>query len=332
MKCGMEHPPKDTHAEAEPTPEGDFNHISSFGAFLEKRESAGLPGLSPEQFGRIIHATSKVFSVATRGGLLLAMALEMNQAGTRYDITETKGPDGPVYEHQDERTTEIMNYLTGEAPLPEDQKIFFYRQLLRNKYAAWGEVAPKDLDTFDIHQVEKHLSELNENLHRTPNPDLVKTQLRWAIPMHSQNPAVTSIAWKVQKDAGAPKIRWATAAETPIAKLMAGSAGKGRAFYDPINNTVYLTPGVGAEILIEEDAHAKQFNEKPLTSYARLTASWIETAIHSVREFRDLRTSYAQEYMQPGSLEWEAHKEIAPKIREDAIKEISDLDAKNHAK
>ncbi len=304
---------------------------TSFFQTLTHRISEGLGTLDEAQLERIQRSARKSGSIAVKASMLLALGisgLSINHIRTRYEISEQHLASGEqVYAHEDERTTDILNYLLGKEELSTEDKKKFYRFTVRETLESHLYPVPENLNDLSEEELVEFLVKAYGVIypHRVKEslPSYVRDELDASIENVTFDRDLYEAVWELQKRVGSPRIRWAAGNEDITASVMSVSSGNGRAFYDPVSNTVYLTPMNVRQFLITEDAHAQQFNQEPIKSYARLAYSWVRTGIRSIATFEDLSTSYSQEYNLSRSLENEAHEEIAPKLVYEVLDDFS---------
>jgi len=321
--------------------------VASFTEQLKAKRETGF-GLDPKRKERLTTAARKTGKVASYAALAMALGLTLNHMRTRYEISDVRGPEGEVtYSHQDERTTQILDFLTGKAELAPEDRVYFYRQALHEKFGGADNAElglpplPDNLDDLD----EAALFKLAVDTFTIEDEILVPEESRdealgWLPPEEratrlfadaisapvAYDPELERIIWELQERVGSPMIRWAAEGEGTLAGIMAQYAGRGRAFYDPLTNTVYLTPGDPSQVLAAEDAHSVQFNDRPVQAYSRAVGDSALTLIRSLRTGQSYRDSYMEEYNRYGSLEHEAHKFIEPGIVKDIIEEGEEVE------
>ena len=284
------------------------------------RERAKREGdLDASTARKIMNAVGKGMTRLMLAGTLLTLAVTANHARTRYEVT-TEGTGADIsFAHEDRDTTEILNFLTGKAPFPERFRLMVERQLVRYAASVWEVPAPENLDSMSHEELrdalravrveggmEDHMSD--EDLERSLTIDT--TQLMF-------DPDIYRAIWEAHRDNGSPRLRFASPSMDLTAESMGYLAGPGRAFYDPVTNTIYLNPASFREAYVDELAHAQQFDEEPLTSNARGSIALLRTFVDSVRHLEDLHTAYQRQYGYEGSLEHDAHKEREQAIRQD---------------
>lgn len=287
--------------------------------------------------------TKKFLKTAGAIALGLSVAGVLDQVRshvmTRYEITESKDEDGTsVFKHEDAETTAIMDYLTGKASLPEKDKVYLYRELVRDESLEWEALNGHYLSLEEQEQLEETLPTNKEALLKLmatfhEKMDHVLGETVTSLPSHKSpemqaeaeyedvgkvgtfySPEFASALWTLQKEVGAPKIRWSAPGMNTRAYLQGQFAGPGRAFYDSETNTIFITPRDTPETLMAEDSHAYQFAQKPITSRITYVLNMAETAVASIKNASPIYVEQYKQYSKPGSIENEAHSVIQPKI------------------
>jgi hypothetical protein len=334
--------------EGEPVAELEAaaNQLDTHATRLEREGSA--VDISEETAERAEKKTSKIKSLlkAASMGLALVGAAETVSYGTsRYEITTEAGQDGKIeYEHEDPETTRIVKFLTGAAELAPEDRIHFYRQEVRNaqmqlmKITNPGEFGIEEQNAFEgkLPTDEQGLRELMGEIFTkidkitgiTPGDIKVRIDKAFALSIQSHishNPALEKVVWNMLKKVGAPRVRWAAPQDNLWSQAHGSFAGPGRANYMSSDNTIYITPGSDNEtlgkILFAESAHAQQFNEHPISSRARYIADTTKTLVRSIRGNKTMYEAQHEQYETPGSIEYEAHKEIEPRLIAEAMED-----------
>ena len=129
--------------------------------------------------------------------------------------------------------------------------------------------------------------------------------------------------WQAEIATGAPYLRWKGSSKDFFNAFLYVSSSD--AYYLPFINKAYLTFDDPKESLFAELSHSKQFNDNTLSSYFRCLPSIVRVA-GKVLSGQSFNESYEMEYSIPGSLEYETHKIIEPKLR----KPLDNLYSKRH--
>lgn len=282
-------------------------------------------------------------------GLGLSTAGALNEArshiDSRYEVTETKNPDGTIsYSHEDPETKAILDYMTGKAELPEHDKVYFYKeevgQYYRELYAAEHSALLEDADinayistlpddSGKLVEMAIDLKEKRQKAYVKDSPGAIQmteeeiteevqrdfNELVQSPGGDEYNPNYEQALWRLQKEVGAPKIRWIAPGMDMTAFAASKILGDGRAFYMENSNTVYISPLESERTLLAEDAHADQFNRQPVVSRVTGMIDFGHTAYRAVRDRISYHTSQLQEYGREGSLEHQAHSEIEPGLK-----------------
>lgn len=91
-----------------------------------------------------------ILIVLTPGILVVSLVfIEGNWYRTKYSVTKSVTNGVTTYQHEDERTTSIINYLTGRGPLPESERLPLYRQYVKNVLEGSKMEVPEDFHTRD---------------------------------------------------------------------------------------------------------------------------------------------------------------------------------------
>lgn len=252
--------------------------------------------------------------------LFLISLIQVNYYRTNYEITVDTSGEPHVYQHEDPRTTGIVNYMTGKAPLPAREELPLYRQYVKNVRESSGMENPEniyslstaELDTLAIEWYKKQFPK-----HPTDEDsikELVKNLFTNAIqpPLQNFGPEVNDRIWRLLIEVGAPKIRWVEEQDEDASKLVAASSGDKQIFYDFLDNTIYITYNDSVNSLLKEVGHAKQFRGKPVRSHIRLVYSWIVSFAKGA--FAEAKQKYQANYQSADALEGEAHDVINPEL------------------
>lgn len=259
---------------------------------------------------------------ATQHALLLAGAVSSitaagfsGEAVSQRKIKESTGSDGSIiFTHSDLETTQILDYLTGKSPLPETERLRLLRAYLRQGYEVEGIGAPANLNVLN----EEALKEAVYVYYKTVGKESEEGAREGAqgfvsdgVPEYEFNPKLYRKLWKLQREVGAPRIRWAF--DGGFDARMVGSE---RANYDGLSNTVYIYPLTAFNDLISEDSHAYQRKHLPWQTSLRWVYDGATTLMRAVVTKTDLRVAYSYDYRTPRSVEHVAHTEIEPKLRD----------------
>jgi hypothetical protein len=268
----------------------------------------------------------------------IVLAAERTQrAATDYDVTESQGPDGAIYTHEDAETTHILNVLAGKEALTEADRIAILRTEAESNADGQGIPLPEDWETLDEDGVKRFIVDtlIGEGKPVAPEGRAAALQelsdvFTRSFEPPSDDPDVRrrlyEALWKVERENGNPRIRWdaRTAPEGMDADRLSVGWHANRDQYSPMTNTVRLKPfgGMGSkrEALVAELSHAKQFTEDDPAARIRLiargVADYLRTAARVVKKDASVKDAYDELYAEPGSIEHEAHEVIEPRIAE----------------
>lgn len=253
-------------------------------------------------------------------GVVGAVAIQVNLWRTDYSIVQN--PDGSYRHVEDERTTAILNYMTGRGALPQEELLVVTRLYVKNMLEEAEMEVPENIGSLDM----KGLSRLVLRWHQENSSDH-KLDTRVFVnlfhdvsaeaarpPLNDFGPEVYDQLWSMMNDVGAPKIRWLEERDEYASQLVASSATEGdkQAFYDPIDHTIYIRYGDSAQILFHEAPHPKQFREHPHRSYVRLIGALLHSFVGGV--LSEANRIYKEGYREPETLEGEAHNIIQTEL------------------
>ena len=254
---------------------------------------------------KVLRHAKKTSRIIIQAALATSLALEMAHIATRYKVTEREITNGTVYTHEDARTTNILNYISGKSKLPELERQKIYRHLVHDELQRYSpELIPENFNTLTSLELrDLAMKSLGTYLPEKNKKELQNMADSWLEPFASDfqsHPKTYEILWKIENKVGAPKIRWNF--EAPIIKAASGQD----AFYDPLSNTIYISdkfPDILGEVV-----HADQWDKQPLRSSGRFAYSWLRVLARSAVEWQSVDQSYGAEYELPGSIEYEAHR------------------------
>lgn len=276
-----------------------------------------------------VRRVAKILLRRVRDAMILAaMALVLTYANyerTRWAVTQENNNGSIIYRHEDKKTNDILNYISGINSLPENAKKELARicimQLLSE---VRGVKLPLDLEKrsdedfrkFAVEALGLYLDTKYEGVDDQYVIDLIGKEdwfKHFTRDRHSPNSRLYRALWDIEQEAGNPKIRWTSDPE------WINSQGF-RASYDQITNTMYISPtgyGYGdINDLISESAHGKQFNENPLKLIAA-GKDLIRIIGRSIITLKAPSETREELYNIPGSIEYEAHKEIQPRLEKE---------------
>jgi len=288
-------------------------------------ETSPLPRTRKEQLrDKLGRNLKRLFRVLSFASVLTGAAGMADYGLTRYRVEETKSGDagGIIYNHQDKETTHIINTLAGKESLNESDKrdilidyITEQLQMLheREQYLEIGQSDVNKMPLDDLTELAKEFKFVTGGLNKLitdPGPEAFDPELYNAL-------------WKLEQECGSPKIKFRLASKKNIFKLYNPNSS----FYNPYTNTAFIDIGANAETIdnyIAELSHGKQFAENPITSNLLAVKGIVKSAKGAlagegpgaVRSGADdrIHRSYEQLYQEPGSLEYDAHKVIQPKL------------------
>lgn len=229
------------------------------------------------------------------------------------------------YTSGDSLTDLVLNYYSGIEDLPKDLKLERYKKLYLTDLdiKKWGSKERVDsiksienkVRSFSSEEFDKYLMKKGINIEDVFRgfPDTVTSESYY------------HFIWKCYFACGAPKVRVDIDLHFPF------SATNATAYYEPFTNSLHLdlysllSYGFDQSIkqeyfywdpsdLIEELSHAKQFKEKPMTSYSKATFGLFRSFAMSAGSYLNMfeeniswPEAYDMEAKLEGSFEHEAH-------------------------
>jgi hypothetical protein len=227
-----------------------------------------------------------------------------------------------IYQHEDPRTTNIIRYLTGIGPLPDSERLPLYRQYVKNTLEKSNLEVPAgiytlgkdDLDRLAITWYMKKFPTYPKD--RETLQSLIDGLFEKAIkaPLKGFEPEVDRKIWDLLRAVGSPKIRWVEEQDEFASRFVAYSADDDKqSFYDPVDNTIYITYRDAVNSLLSETGHAKQFRvDNTHNSFFRLSYIIVSSLLRSKFNRKKAKMLYGNTYKEAGSFEYEAHKTNDP--------------------
>ena len=302
--------------------------------FLDRRINAVMAraqelSMGPSHKSRLQRIIEKIKKIAkagiraTAGVSALSFALiAYDHELTRWSVSHEEDPQTSrlKYEHEDPETTHVINVLSGKERLTDEEELALVKESLTLNDAfpylvangIW-ERSSDELMQADKGTIISLLKRLDQWEHKNAQREFVeKSDEQYFVDHFTLEPGIEDhlvyeTLWRLMEKAGNPKLRLS---------LSAGLFKKyGTGHYDPITNTVYITPqnNRGAiQTMIAELSHGKQFNERPYYTSLIGIRDFILVAKNSVTNLESLGESYDRLYNERGALEYYAHEEIEP--------------------
>ena len=244
--------------------------IEGFSDAIEKDLSGDIEIQKPKKRGKFLKALSMSIAATTLGLIINHVYQHRNRVEQ----------EGDSFTHSDKETEHILNLLCGKESFTEKEKLLICKKITI-KICSEGDISiPENMDTWSM--VE--FTEFNK---KNKDQGLYNSRMDMFLEVINSNffmKNLHDVLWKFEKDYGSPNIRWFI-------------EGRHRAsYYNSITNTINLAADTMAldfsEDFIAEMAHAKQFHEKPVTSYARAAIDYAKTLYISVTSNTDFREEY----------------------------------------
>jgi len=262
----------------------------------------GFDGLTASKRGEILKKIvdkSIVFAQRLiKISALVALGLTANYFRTKESVSESSGTNNEiVYAHGDEETTHILNYLAGRETLAEEEQLRFLIMVAREFATVMVKPIPENMDAMSITDIKNYIT---QNL-SAGGAELVPDRYAYSRAMYDT-------VWTLEREVGAPKIRWNTDVSRDPSNLTSSS-------YSVLTNTIYIRPTHPLMNLSRELAHSDQFRNRPVESYLIEAEGYLRIALKTITRLQSPGSARGEEYSVPGSIEHEAHQKIHPEIR-----------------
>ena len=273
--------------------------IENFSNAIKKDLSDDIEIQKPKKRGKFLKALSMSVAATTLG-------LIINHVYQHRNKVEQHGEN---FTHSDPETEHILNLLCGKESFTEREKLLICKQITEKACQEVNISIPENMDTWSM-------TEFIEFNKKNKKPGLISdSQMEIFQEVISSNffmKNLHDVLWKFEKDYGSPNIRWFI-------------EGRHRAsYYNSITNTINLAADTMAldfsEDFIAEMAHAKQFHEKPVSSYITVTIDYAKTLYTSITSNTSFSEEYLKLYDQEGTVEHEAHEIIEKLLEKEAFK------------
>lgn len=258
-----------------------------------------------------------------------AIAERIVYKNTRYEVQTIEVDGKTEYRHEDAETTRCLNIITGKERLSYDEKILIVRSKLK------GHINSKDSQ--EIATLTAEIEKLNDEevINKYRNESRKTATFPYEKKADDVSPVdflnneeflehtITEPAdygfdqetyeaiWRLEQECGNPKLRFRT--EPNKGDL----AIKHNNYNSSSNQINMFYEDIGEDILIEELAHSKQFNEAPISSKLRGLRDLIKTGIRGTTSGKfDYENAYSELYGEENTIEHEAHSVISPELFE----------------
>lgn len=252
---------------------------------------------------------------------MLTLGAGMHYSLTHKEVEDHREKGTVVYNHPDEQTTHILNYIAGKEPISREERREFTKKAVENYASSQGLEIPQ-VDKMSEYQLMIYIAGVmlpedkkNELTDLEMTPQAVDEAINAVIPLQrAYDPTLYRELWNLEREVGSPCLRWVIDRwdnERKLTDYLSGDIVS----YNFLSNTVYVWP-VEIDLMISEFAHARQFNHKPVVSYWEGFKGALRTIGRIVTgEAKSFGEAYQNEYAIHGSLEYEAHTIIEPDLR-----------------
>ena len=301
---------------------------------IEPIESKTQKEIKKSGFEYVQEKANKFIKRLRQATFVLGIIVAANYYETHSTDIEKDYENGKeVFKHPDKETNHILNYLAGADSLTRQEQINTVKDGIAVSLKEEGINLPDNYFSMSEEEFLSYLESINDKVKlvgpeskTTLKEDINKTIDENLPTKYEYNDTLYNILWKVEKECGAPKIRWTVGDERNMF-LMNTSAV---AHYNPVTHTIFIHPGdyqkkhVQIKELISELPHSKQLYD----NYFSSIAGGIEAATRIAKEFiknRSIVGAQLKEYDVTGSIENEAHNIIEPELK----KEFKDIKSIN---
>ena len=258
---------------------------------------------------RLEHKLKKYGRILSVAAGLTVVGIATNYEKTRYGITEVNEGSSVRYSHEDQETTQIIEYLSGKKDLDRAVKFNLAKaeivDWLRDGIKIDIPLGMENLSELEFQKVALKLLEGREDDCGAKIAELQNDS--WIdniVTYYSDNDGgIYKALWEIENISGSPRIRWKLSDQSYVRSLVSGSTS--RPYYNPVNNTMYISRSTGVSDILAEAAHATQFRKMPITSILKS----LKTGVEAIRS-RD----YDATYKIQGTLEHDAHSVIEPQL------------------
>lgn len=274
------------------------------------------PGRFCDKFARI----SKKFGKLTGALFLLVSLADIgNYYRTQNSVEISKDHEGNnVYRHPDPETTHILNYFAGREELRMEEIERNFREQLKFDFSSNGLSIPDDFDSYSIEQIDEwYMSVFPQH----KKGDIQKRFAKYVknIPVKiTPSEDIYDFVWQLEDEVGNPKIRF----HSPGKRIV---LGRDKSYYSRPWHTLHIEMSRLKRDLLPELAHSKQFRGGGVSQYVESTLRGVRDFIKvGVRAISNADFSVPvipigpeleKTYDEPGSIEYEAHREIELDLR-----------------
>lgn len=258
---------------------------------------------------------SRRFLKITGGMTLLGLiASSENYYKTKYETTAEKDSKGnTVYKHSDTETTHILNYFSGRETLTEEEITYNIRLLAKNSAKVFDIELPPDFDNFNLEQIDSFFASVPKT--KLKKGDMINFVDDYVDREIKPAEDIYELIWQLEKECNNPKIKFVVNPPSFLTDNLTIN-------YSSLKNAIYidiLAQGGGPDDLIAELAHSKQFRGslfKRIIKDLRYTKDLIKVFLRGGFNTERLNEEYSKLYAEKGTIEYEAHSEIAPELKE----------------
>jgi hypothetical protein len=275
-------------------------------------ETSSLSSESKQQLrDKLKRSLKAILSILSFAGVLIAFQADkfMHQHKlTRYKVeSKIANNNETIYTHQDPETTHIINILAGKEKLSESDRKRIASDYLVGELEFFHQKGQfEDISEIDIRKMSSdELDNLAIRFARLKNKP--RKLVSYELDSISFDPELYNALWKLEQECGNPKVRFKIRLDKDP-----------RSNYDITTNTITININddhIGDSYL-SELAHGKQFDQEPIYSAFLVNIhDKMKIKIKMLPGSKDKEKSYDELYNEPGTLEYNAHHIIEPKLQ-----------------
>lgn len=172
--------------------------------------------LNPEQKGILTKIRERIerFTIRTAQiSLLLSVGFGLNYKRTHQEIDTVSHQGTESFQHPDEETTHILNYIAGRESLSDEERIQVGRGQIKGFALRTKEKLPDDFDKMSLEETKTWFTAAFSESFKNSDfraEDFFETLLsngRIGAKL-PEDEGVYKAIWSMQKEVGTPRIRW----------------------------------------------------------------------------------------------------------------------------
>ncbi|MDP9249062.1 MAG: hypothetical protein M3M85_00935 [bacterium] len=292
--------------------------IASFSVVKKKIEFAKNKGEVGKNW--LEKARAALWRAARTAAIVGLLGALPNDPARRFEVQQVES--GEFY-HSDKETTAILNFLAGKRDFSPEERL----KMLKDSFSFWPDQVgvnlsfPENYDSMTIGEfkiladslAKTHPAEFGFIADFTEEEWLYRTAAP-ALPKFDQH--LYESLWSIEQEAGNPKIRW------NYEWNKKSNEGRHRSHFIPETNTMFLANDSDyrkelIEHFVAEASHGVQTKSLPkmLRHIGTQAPDFFRIAVEAIVSEKGFSEVHADTiYNKKGSTEYEAHKEIQPRL------------------